>query len=279
MKEALGNWLQVNCKTEVPSYAMIRLMQVVLAVWRTKCTYSDEFSMTLKETTEEFSATFRGLLLCNLQRRLQKTEKLTQDDEERCMSLYSTMDALDVIDVGESDLVDLDIDTRSGLDSLKELNPELRNRFELFMIEHYPEIYGESPERLLKGAVGTVAGREAIRRKARAMTQRMTEPEKLQLVSDLLEEVGDAQALDKLLALKHVIAGCEGELAKLIFLNTTSNNQKDSRTVIPEDNDNRAAGLSSSYSTLANQLLKSDSVRRCSLICEIMEMILREKVC
>jgi hypothetical protein len=214
----LGNWLQVNRKTKkVPSYAMIRLIQVVLAVWRTKGTYSDEFSMTLKETTEEFSVTFRDLLLCNLQRRLQKTEKLTQDDDERCMSLYSTMDALDVINVGESDLVNLDVDTRSTLDSLKELNLELGNRFELFMIEHYPGVFGEPPERLLKGAVGTVAGREAIRRKARATTQRMTEPKKLQLVSDLLEEVGDAQALDKLLALKHVIAGCEGGLAKLTF--------------------------------------------------------------
>jgi hypothetical protein len=226
VKEALESWLQVNRRTKkVPSYAMIRLVQVVITIWRTKGTSSDDFSMALTETTEELSAIFRSLLLSNLQRRLQKPEKLIQDDDERCMSLYSTMDALDALNVGESDLVNLQVDIMSTLDSLKEWNSELGKRFELFLTEHYPGVFGEPPKRLLKGDVTTVTGREAIRRKSMAMTKRMTELEKLQLVTDLLEEVGDAQALDKLLALKHVIASCEGELAKVTFLTATSNNK------------------------------------------------------
>lgn len=225
-KGALENWLQVNRKTKkVPSYAMIRLVQVVITVWRTKGTSSDDFSMALKDTAEELSGTFRGLLLSNLQQRLQKPEKLTQDDNERCLSFYSTMDALDAIDVGEGDFINMQVDVISTLNSLKELNSELGKRLELFMTEHYPAVFGEPPKRLLKGDVTTIAGREAIRRKAMAMTKRMTEPEKLQLVTDLLEEVGAANALDKLLALKHVIASCEGELAKVTFLTATANDK------------------------------------------------------
>jgi hypothetical protein len=213
VKEALENWLQVNRKAKkVLSYAMIRLVQVVIMVWRTKGTSSDEFSLALKKTTEELLATFRGLLLSNLQRRLQKPEKLTEEGDERCMSLYSTMDALDAIDVGESDLVNLQVDTMSTLASLKELNAELGKRLELFMTEHYPAAFGEPLKTLLGGDVTTVAVRHAIQKKAMTMTKGMTEPERLQLVTDLLEEVGNAQALDKLLTLKYVINSCEGQL-------------------------------------------------------------------
>jgi hypothetical protein len=225
-KDALENWLQVNRKTKrVPSYATIRLVQVVITVWRTKATSVDGFLMALKETAEKFSATFKGLLLSNLQRCLQKPEKLAQDNDEHCLSLYSTMDALDAFDAGEGDLVKMQINVISTLDLLKELNSELGKRLELFMTEHYPAVFGEPPKRLLKGDITTIAGREVIRRKAVAMTKRMTEPEKLQLVTDLLEEVGDAQALDKLLALKHVIANCEGGHAKVTFLNAIPNDK------------------------------------------------------
>lgn len=224
VKEALENWLQVNRETKKAlSYGMIRLVQVVITVWRTKCTSSDEFSTTLKTTTEELSATFKALLLSNLQRRLQNPEMLTKDDGERCMSLYSTMDALDAIDVAGNDLVNLQIDTMSTLDYLKELNPELCKRFELFMTEHYPQVFGEPLKQLLRGDVTAFNGREAIRRKALAMTKQMAELEKAQLVDDLLEEVRDEQALDKLLALKHVIGSCEGKFLRIICLAPTSN--------------------------------------------------------
>ncbi len=213
-KESLGNWLKINRRTKkVLSYAMIRLVQVVLMVWKAKCTSSDNLSAELKESVEEFSATFGGLLLSNLQWLLQKPKKLTQDGDERCLSLYSTMDALDAVDPAESGLGDLQVDTISTLNSLQEVNPELGKRFELFMTEHYPGVFGEPRRKVLKGDVATVTGREAIRRKAIALTKRMTESGKLQLVTDLLEEVGDEDSLDTLLALKHVIDSCEGEFA------------------------------------------------------------------
>jgi hypothetical protein len=224
VKEVLENWLQVNRKTKKAlSYAMIRLVQVVITVWRTKRTSSDVFSTTLKATTEELSATFKALLLSNLQRCLQNPETLTKDDGERCMSLYSTMDALGAIDVAGNDLANLQIDTMSTLDCLKELNLELYKRFELFMTEHYPQVFSEPLKQLLRGDVAAFNGREAIRRKALAMTKQMAELEKAQLVDDLLEEVKDEQALDKLLALKHVISSCKGKFPRIICLAPTSN--------------------------------------------------------
>jgi hypothetical protein len=63
--------------------------------------------------------------------------------------------------------------------------------------------------------VATSTGRESIRRKAIAVPGRMTEPGKLQLVNNLLEEMRDEEAFDKLLALKYVIDSCEGKLAEV----------------------------------------------------------------
>jgi len=212
----LENWLEVNRKTKkVLPYAMIRLVQVVIMVMKTKNNSSNEFSTALRKTTEELSAKFQTLLLSSLQRRLQNPEKLSQDDGDRCMSLYNTMDALDVIGLQQIDLANLQVDIMSILNTLKEINPKLEKRFELFMTEHYPAVFGKPPERLLKGDVTTINDREAIRRKALAMTKHMTEPEKLQLVNDLVEEVRGEEALDKLLALKYIISSCGGKLSNI----------------------------------------------------------------
>jgi hypothetical protein len=218
VKDALEKWFKDSVKTKKAlSYGMIRLVQVVMTAWRARGASSDGFSTEFRETTEEFTAMFRDLLLSNLKRRLQKPEKLSNDDDDRCMSLYSTMDALDAIGATSSDLADLQINVGAALVSLNEWNLKLEKRFEVFVIEHHWVRLDEHPTISLGGDTTSVTGRRAIRKKVKAVTEQMPELEKLQLAIHMLDELADESAVDKLLALKHVIVNCEGQLAYLII--------------------------------------------------------------
>lgn len=216
MRDAIEKWFQDSRKSKKPlSYAMIRLVQIVMTAWKNRGASSDGFS--LRETTEVFTATFRALLLSNLKRLLQKPEKLRNDDNDQCMSLYSTTDALDAIGVTDNNLTGLEIDATATLISLNKFNSMLEMRFEVFVIEHRWIRFNEHPKISLGGDVTSVIGRQAIKRKAKAVTEQMTEFEKLQFVTRMLDQMANEHALERLLALKHVIASCEGQLVPLIF--------------------------------------------------------------
>jgi nucleolar pre-ribosomal-associated protein 2 len=255
---------------------MVRLVQVVMAAWIARGASSDDFSNEFRNTTKEFMATFRMLLLSNLKRRLQKPEKLTNDDNYRCMSLYSTLDALDVVGVNDGDLADLQIDPRIALVSLDEWNTELEKRFEVFVYEHHWIKFDELSMISLGGDITSLTGRQAIRKKAKAVTEYMSELEKLQLVIRMLDEQADEHALDKLLALKHVIVTCEGQFTHLVLPSFLT--RPDSRSITPDNSDDTTLSLSSAYSVLAAQLQRAGDVLQFCFISEIMEMILRNKV-
>jgi hypothetical protein len=126
------------------------------------------------------------------------------------------MDALDVIGVTDGDLAELRIDPRVALESLIDWNSELEKRFEVFIYEHHWIKFNDLSITSLGGDVTTFTGQQAIWKKAKAVTEQMSELEKLQLVIRMLDELADQQALDKLLALKQVVLSCEGQPTYLI---------------------------------------------------------------
>jgi hypothetical protein len=219
MVSILEDWLQKNikAKTTLP-YAMIRLAQVAVSALDVKLTSLDTPNNLSKQREAEILALFKKLLLSNLQRRLQKPEKLKSDDDTRCMSLHSTIDALDALGVSEDDLADVQVDIRQSLIPLKEFNAELEKRLEGFIIECCPKGLDATPSSLLGGDPASSLGRESIQKKVLAITERMTEADKLRLVDSLLSEgFAGSNSLDKLFALRHAIVSCEGEFECYIF--------------------------------------------------------------
>jgi hypothetical protein len=212
MVPTLVEWLQKYSKAKtVPPYAMIRLAQVAVSALGAKLNLVDTTGNLSKQSEAGIVSSLKDLLLSNLRRRLQRPEKLKDDDDNRCMSLYSTMDALDALGVSKDDLTDL-----QALVPLKEFNTELKIRLETFITEYCPKGLDAIPSILLRGDPSSSLGRRFIQKKVQAVTGGMSETERLSLVGTLLDEgSADSNGLDKLLALRYAIAGCEGKSERL----------------------------------------------------------------
>lgn len=194
---------------------MIRLAQTAILALSDKAAPFDDLS---KQKVAEITIMFKSLLLSNLQRQLQKPKHFKINDWNRSMSLHSTMDALDALGVCEDHLANLLTDIKQVLILLQDLNPELKQRLEVFITLHCPKGLNGPPRSLLNGDPKTSVGRISIRRMSQAMTERMTEAERLQLVHALLGEgILDSTSLGILVALRNVIISCEGMYETIAF--------------------------------------------------------------
>jgi hypothetical protein len=203
----------------VPSYAMISLVKAASSALNSKEIALETLDIVEKKKLRELQNSFRKLLLCNIERQLEKLEKLANDDDKRTMSLSSSLNALDAVEVEQNDLVNLHSLTRPAIVSLRELNEKLARRLELFMLKHDEKTSrGVSAEILRRdiasfGDVASVDGRQAILQKILAISKSMTDPQKLGLATKLLQYgESDTLNLDNLLAFRHLITGCEGLL-------------------------------------------------------------------
>jgi hypothetical protein len=219
MVPALVEWLQKYSKAKTaPPYAMIRLAQVAVSALGAKLNLVEP-TCNLSKQSEGVVSSLKDLLLSNLRHRLQKPEKLRDDDCNRCMSLYSTMDALDALGVGQDDMMDLQAHMEQALIPLGEFNTELKMRLETFITEYYPKGLDVIPSILLRGDPSSSLGRKSIQKKVQAVTGSMSETERLRLVGTLLDEgFADSNGLGKLLALRYAIANCEGKSERLFLV-------------------------------------------------------------
>ncbi|KFY30477.1 hypothetical protein V494_08148, partial [Pseudogymnoascus sp. VKM F-4513 (FW-928)] len=162
------------------------------------------------EKISELKTTFRDEFVSNLRRLVQKPTKLKKATDERSMSLYSTIRALEnpVLAVDPSSLSHLYDDATSCAKDLEERNPTLASQINTFFITHTAETSEVEQSELFDEDVTTSAGRLAIMRAIQAKTATMDESEKHDLmIRGLLP--GCAENLDKLLAIHYVLESCE----------------------------------------------------------------------
>jgi hypothetical protein len=203
----------------VPSYAMISLVNAASSALNSKEIALEALDIVEKKKLRELQNSFRKLLLRNIARRLEKSEKLASDDDIHTMSLSSSLNALDAAEVEQNDLVNLESLIKLAIASLLKLNEKLARRLELFMLKHDEKTSKEVSAEMLRGDiasfgdVASVDGRRVILQKVLAISKCMTEPQKLGLATKLLQYgKSDALKLDNLLAFRHLITGCEGLL-------------------------------------------------------------------
>ncbi len=214
MISIIREWLQTNCKAKsVPAYSMITLLKINTSMLVTGSIPLDALGIIRKEDQDDLRISYKLFLFSNIRRRLQKPDKLQKDNDEQCMSLYSTIDALETIDITPSELKDLQVKIRSFIATLKESKNKLAERLEMFIHEGQWDADGW-PLSSFDGIVTSLEGRLAIQKRVLAMSGQMTDLEKLRIVHSLLKEVlPDGQSLAQLLAIRHFIDSCESRLA------------------------------------------------------------------
>lgn len=203
----------------MPSYAMISLAKVAFSGLNSKEIALETLDIVEKKKLRELQNSFRKLLLRNIERRLEKLEKLANNDGKRTMSLCSCLNALDSVEVEQDDLVNLQSLAKPAIVSLRELDETLARRLELFMLKHEENPFREISIETIRGDItsfgdiASVDGRQAILQKVLAISKSMTEPQKLGLATKLLQcGKSDIPKPGNLLAFRHLITSCDGLL-------------------------------------------------------------------
>ncbi|KFY90495.1 hypothetical protein V500_05159 [Pseudogymnoascus sp. VKM F-4518 (FW-2643)] len=163
------------------------------------------------EKISEIKTTFRDEFISNLRRLVQKPAKLKKATDERSMSLYSTIRALEnpVLAVDPHSLSHLYDDATTCVKDLEARNPALASQINTFIITHIAETSKVKESDLFDEDVTTSAGRLAIMGSMQAKTATMDESEKRDLLLQVLLPAS-TENLDKLLAIHYVLESCEG---------------------------------------------------------------------
>ncbi|OBT82804.1 hypothetical protein VE02_09169 [Pseudogymnoascus sp. 03VT05] len=210
------------------------------------------------EKISEIKTTFRDEFVSNLKRLVQKPAKLKREADERSMSLYSTIRALEnpVLGVDPRSLSNLYDDATTCAKEVEERNPALASQIKTFFITHIAEPSKVEESELFDEDVTTSAGRIAIMRAMQAKTATMDESEKHDLLQSLLPS--STENLDKLLAIHYVLESCEDQHP-------------------PSPATDAKTSLSTIYTTLTKTLISPPSLPHLSLITSILSHTLRTK--
>ena len=227
------------------------------------------------EKISEIKTTFRDEFISNLRRLVQKPAKLKRATDERSMSLYSTIRALEnpVLAADPHSLSHLYDDATTCVKDLEARNPALASHINTFIITHIAETSKVKESDLFDEDVTTSAGRLAIMRSMQAKTATMDESEKRDLLLQVLLPAS-TENLDKLLAIHYVLESCDGPSIPppaLTLPNTTTDQS-------PRDNaDDAANSLSAVYIALTKTLITPPSLPHLSLLTSILTHTLRTK--
>lgn len=158
---------------------------------------------------------FRQFLLIQLQNRLKKKPK--KDDvgshKDGSLLVVVILRALESLGVNSSELEDIATEAQAYIIKLNEGKPEVDDVRQLlpeFFAAHAASNENGILHTALEAFINTSAGRASIKKKMETVTSGMENAEKLQLVQRLFgEELIGLTQLDKLVAVKYVIAACD----------------------------------------------------------------------
>lgn len=209
MLSFVKSWLKTREKSKsVTSFTMIRLIQVVLSSLENRIDNLVKQEILGKDKLSKMISLYGKVLVSNLLQRLQKPEKLKDDDGDRCMAVYCTLDALEVLFEGLPPFLEV---PKPLIMALRDVNPMLAIRLEVSLLELAPRTAGGIPDTLVYGDVTSIAGRQSIRKGAEGVLKGLSEAAKLSIVASMLQEkLHGTDTLEKLLSLRHFIADCEG---------------------------------------------------------------------
>lgn len=206
-------------KGEEWSYSLTALFDVTLDVLRSKSASMADLDITSASKYQKLEASFKESLLTHLGVVMGKlTKRLSEERSsghiEYSMSLLCTLDALSNIGVTISELAGLQEPAKVLTQSASFMSDdelETGKKLENFMTTHSVGLEDDDMVSLAQGNISTVYGRQAISEKVHAALVGKDQSSKVALLNSLFESDFESAQLDRLLALRHLIAACEGK--------------------------------------------------------------------
>lgn len=264
MLVTLSSWLESSQKKLSPSqFSSIGLADIALKALVDSEAVIVAMGLTSVAHLEELTAKFKDVLVGNLRMRLEKPKKLKSDLDPINKSVYAIIKALRSRSLSSSEISSLSPDLRNSIASVEKVNHGLAFTLNEFFVETDPDQFKDiALDILLSGTISTGSGRQAATKTLKASIANMCESEVLALVYNLIEEgLADTSKLNILFSAGKALRACT-----------------DSREVV-FDRDGLQLNLASVYSLLANKLPDSGGFRQFCMISELMELMLRTKVC
>lgn len=252
---------------------MIQLAEVVVSWLSTNEERVEKVEGISKQSILKTKSVFKEEFISNLRRLLERPAKLKKENDERSMSLYSTIRALEnpAFEIEAGSLSHLYDSAVTCAREVEESDPSLASQIKTLFIAHAP-IASEVPQsKLLDEDVTTSMGRSSIKKKILVQTKNMDERKKHEMLSELLP--GSAENLDKLLAVRYVIEACEGESAERRLFKSCTNILPDKSPGAEDDE----GSLSDVYIILTNHLTHTTDLRHFYLLTELLSSMLRTK--
>lgn len=250
---------------------MIRLVESSLSVLMNRLTLlSSNTTITLKDL-KKVESKFTTLLSTNLEHLLEKPKKLSKQGSKHNLSCYSTLYALDHLNYEYTVPINMRNDTLPLV-----IDADLTAELRAYLTQHASrDAVGPKSEQRIN--VSSEIGRLAAAKTAAMRASSGEEDDRLRYIADLLQrDTQNPGDLATLLSCRSAMLVGDGKSDDDPTLVLIANAPTDSNETYFE-RDGIRVNLSSTYSKLAESLPVATHFTRFSLICETLELILRNK--
>jgi hypothetical protein len=262
------------------NYATIALFDTTLRLLRDKLTQISDADVISVSKFQKITIAFKESLLTQMETIMKKLEKRVSEEKSHkdySLTLLSIIEALPRLGVTASELASVKTSSEmlmKSSDFLTDNGFETGRRLETLLAE-----FGE----LDSGTVGDIStsfGRQSILKKAQVSVAGKIQKEKFAVLASLVRpDNSGLLQLDKLLAIKEVIASCEGKIYETELRNHLLKLLDTHKRIADEDNEETDNfDLTTMYTVLCGFLWKTTEIRQFRLMSEIMVLTLRTKV-
>lgn len=254
--------------------ALDALSQAVATMLISHSATLDKYNIVSTTDCENIISAYRSAVMTRFKGLLQKPSKYKSNDDANSMSLLSTISALEAVGFDDKKMAKRVNDVVACLDSMHKLSLDVGRELSTFMAAH---THLETP---FQGLATTISGRQTVYAGTLRLIGTLGENKKLGVLNSLLEEAFDGpDTLENLLAAKDIIVSCQG----IFFFHSVSSSESINWDIDSRKHTDASEApeydLSAAYSKLTDHMWKATSFRQFSLITEIMEIMLRTKVC
>jgi hypothetical protein len=257
---------------------------MTLRVLRDKLTQISEADVISISKFQKITIAFKESLLTQMETTMKKLEKKLAEDKshtDSSLTLLSIIEALPKLGVDASELAPVETSAETLMRSLKFLTDkgfETGRRLETLFAEF--GVHAGELDSSTIGDVSTSFGRQSILKNAQVSVAGKTQKERFAVLASLVRpDNSGLLQLDKLLAIKEVIASCEGKIHGTELQSHLLNLLDTHKRNAEEDNDESDDfDLTTMYTILCGSLWKTTEIRQFRLISEIMVLTLRTKV-
>ncbi|KAH7336464.1 Urb2/Npa2 family-domain-containing protein [Rhexocercosporidium sp. MPI-PUGE-AT-0058] len=257
----------IEKKKHKMNFAVITMFEVALSAFHQKAAALHDLNIVRKDDLDSVTASFKDCILSQFKDLLPNLQKENANDT---LLVLSIIGALSTLGVDNSRLTGLEDVAAALVVSAGKTSNHFGERLQTFMVIHGPKADDSTFATQLSGSVTDVYSRESVIARTKAVTSKMSNDEKLELLQELLgEDLDGLTQLDTLLATRQVI----------ISIEDTRKPKKETRPLDDSDDEveEEAFDLTEAYNILALYLRQCTDVVQFNIISETLMLMLETK--